>query len=69
MSTGDHSTHAELAAELRASIERLRTDIESRSDPMLEEIAHALELLLSLTAHAHEHAVTNSDRLARLERG
>jgi hypothetical protein len=68
MSIGDHTTHAELAAELRASIERLRTDIESRSDPMLEEVAHALELILGLTTHAHEHAVTNSDRLAELER-
>ncbi len=67
MTTGDHTTHAELAAELRASISRLRTDIESRSDPMLEEVAHAMELLLELTTHAHEHAVTNSDRLAQLE--
>lgn len=67
MTTGDHTTHAELAAELRASISRLRTDIASRSDPMLEEVAHAMELLLELTTHAHEHAVTNSDRLAQLE--
>jgi hypothetical protein len=67
MTAGDHTTHAELAAELAASIERLRTDVESRSDPMLEEIAHAMELILGLTTHAHEHAVTNSDRLAQLE--
>ncbi len=67
MSVGDHSTHAELAAELAASIERLRTDVESRSDPMLEEIAHAMELILGLTTHAHAHAVTNSDRLSKLE--
>ena len=67
MTSGDHTTHAQLAEELRASIERLRTDIESRSDPILEEVAHAMELLLGLTTHAHEHAVTNSDRLAQLE--
>lgn len=67
MTAGDHTTHAELAAELAASIERLRLDVEARSDPMLEEIAHALELILGLTTHAHDHAVTNSDRLAQLE--
>lgn len=68
MTTGDHTTHRELAAELAGSIERLRSDVESRSDPILEEIADALELILGLTTHAHEHAVANSERLTRLER-
>lgn len=69
MTVGDHSTHAALADELKASIARLRTDIESRSDALLEEIANAMELILQLTTHAHDHAVTNSDRLDELERG
>lgn len=67
MTSGDHTTHAQLAEELRASIERLRTDVESRTDPILEEVANAMELLLGLTTHAHEHAVTNSERLTKLE--
>lgn len=67
MTSGDHATHAQLAEELRASIERLRTDVESRTDPILEEVANAMELLLGLTTHAHEHAVTNSERLTKLE--
>lgn len=62
MTAGGHETHAELARELTASIERLRTDIESRTDPLLEEVAHALEILLRLTTHAHDHAVANSER-------
>ena len=65
MTAGGHETHAELARELTASIEKLRTDIESRSDPLLEEVAHALELLLRLTSHAHDHAVANSDRASQ----
>lgn len=67
MTVGGHETHAELARELTASIQRLRTDIESRSDPLLEEVAHALEILLQLTTHAHDHAVANSDRLTQLQ--
>lgn len=66
MTVDGHETHAELARELTASIDRLRTDIESRTDPLLEEVAHALELLLRLTTHAHDHAVANSERLTRL---
>lgn len=69
MTTGNHETHAELARELTASINRLRTDMEARSDPMLEEVANAMEVLLRLTAHAHDHALENSERLDRLERG
>ena len=65
MTVGGHETHAELARELTASIERLRSDIESRTDPLLEEVAHALELLLRLTSHAHDHAVANSERAAQ----
>ena len=58
--------HAELVAQLAGSIERLRTDIEPRSDPLLEEIADALEVILRLTTHAHDHAVENSRRLKDL---
>lgn len=68
MTEGGHETHAALARELQASIARLRTDIESRSDPLLEEVANAIELMLRLTTHAHDHAMTNGDRLSALER-
>lgn len=68
MTEGGHETHEALAQELKASIARLRTDIESRSDPLLEEVANAVELMLRLATHAHDHAVTNSDRLTALER-
>lgn len=67
MTDDDHTTHAELAAQLTASIGRLREDIESRSDPLLEEIAHAMELILRLTTHAHDHALENSTRLKALD--
>lgn len=66
MTDDDHTTHAELASQLASSIERLRGDIESRSDPILEEIADALEVILRLTSHAHDHAVANSSRLKDL---
>ncbi len=69
MTRGGHETHAELARELAASLERLRTDIESRSDPILEEVANAIDILLRLTTHAHDHALTNSTRLDELESG
>lgn len=69
MTSGNHETHAELARELTASINRLRTDIEARSDPMLEEVANAMEVLLRLTSHAHDHALQNSERLDQIERG
>ena len=69
MTAGNHETHAELARELTASINRLRTDIEARSDPMLEEVANAMEVLLRLTSHAHDHALQNSERLDQIERG
>jgi hypothetical protein len=67
MTDDDHTTHAELAAELANSIERLRRDIESRSDPILEEVANAMEVILRLTTHAHDHAVENSRRLKELD--
>jgi hypothetical protein len=67
MTDDDHTTHAELAAELAKSIERLRRDIESRSDPILEEVANAMEVILQLTTHAHDHAVENSRRLKALD--
>jgi hypothetical protein len=67
MTDDDHTTHAALAEELTSSITRLRRDIESRSDPILEEIAHAMEVILQLTTHAHDHAVDNSRRLKALD--
>lgn len=60
-------THAALTEHLRASIGRLRDDLEARSDPLLEEVAHALELLLDLASHAHEHTVDNRRRIDALE--
>jgi len=65
MTDDDHTTHAALAAELADSIKRLRLDVASRSDPILEEIAHALEL----TTHAHDHSLDNRERLRALESG
>ncbi len=67
MATEDHTTHAELASRLRESIARLRMDVEARSDAVLGEIAEALELLLSLTEHAHDHVLTNHERIRGLE--
>lgn len=65
----EHGTHATLARELADSIERLRTDVESRTDPILEELAHALDVILRLTTHVHDHAVEANARLAKLEGG
>jgi hypothetical protein len=62
----DHITHAALCEQLATSIERLRVDIESRSDPILEEIANAMDVILQITTHAHDHAVENSRRLKGL---
>lgn len=67
MTDDDHSTHAGMAEQLRAVIGRVREDIAARSDPLLEEVATALELLLDLTTHAHDHALDNRARLERLE--
>lgn len=69
MTEGDDRTHRALAAQLKESIRRLRQDIESRSDPVLEEVAKALELTLDLTTHAHDHALDNRERIAALEQG
>ncbi|HUH08480.1 MAG TPA: hypothetical protein VML96_11845 [Egibacteraceae bacterium] len=65
----EHITHQALAAQLRDSIQRLRRDVESRSDPILDEVAHALDLILEITTHAHDHAIANSRRLDVLEPG
>lgn len=67
MTDDDHITHAALAEELTSSIQRLRRDIESRSDPILEEVAHAMEVILQLTTHAHDHALENRERLKALD--
>lgn len=68
MSQQHPDTHAELIERLRDSIGRLRQNIEARSDPTLEEIAHALGLLLDLTAHTHDHTSDHRRRLETLER-
>ena len=62
-----NGTHAELARELAESIQRLNQDVESRTDPILEELAHALEVILRLTTHVHDHAVETNARLAQIE--
>lgn len=67
MTDDDHLTHSALAEQLRASITLLRQDVEARSDPVLGEIAHALDVILDLTTHAHDHALDNRDRIAVLE--
>ncbi len=67
--TTDDGSHADLAAQLRSSIARLCSDVEARSDPVLGEITHALELILRLTAHTHDHARSHGERLSALERG
>ncbi len=67
MTENDHRTHSALAEQLRESLRRLREDVEARSDPMLGEIAHALELLLELTSHAHDHTLDNRERIRALE--
>lgn len=67
MATENHTSHAELASRLRESIARLRQDVEARSDAVLGEIAQALELLLSLTEHAHDHVLSNHERIRGLE--
>ncbi|MDP9406061.1 MAG: hypothetical protein M3O86_05605 [Actinomycetota bacterium] len=61
-------SHAALTEQLRSSIARLCSDVEARSDPVLDEIAHALRLVLRLTTHTHDHARSQADRLAALER-
>ncbi len=68
MTDDDHATHGALADELVGTIARLRADLESRSDPLLTEIADAMELLLRLTTHAHDHVLDTNERLTRLER-
>lgn len=67
MTDDDHLTHSALAEQLRGSISRLRADIESRGDPILEELAHALEVVLELTTHAHDHALENRDNIRELQ--
>jgi hypothetical protein len=62
-----HLTHRELATELRATIERIKLDVEARSDPVLTEVVTALELVVEITTHAHDHALENRDRIAVLE--
>lgn len=63
----DEQTQAALIEHLRESIGRLRQDLGARSDPLLDEVAHALGLLLDLASHAHQHAVDDVRRLDALE--
>lgn len=67
MTEDDHATHRELAEQLHATLERLREDVASRSDPMLGEVVRAVELLLDIATHAHDHALDNRERIAALE--
>lgn len=63
----DHVPYGELAEQLRASIVRLREDVEARADPVLTEIACALDLIVDMATHAHEHALANHARIETLE--
>jgi hypothetical protein len=65
----DGATHADLAEQLQATISRLRTEIQARSDATLADLTDALELLLQLTTHVHDHAVATASRVEALERG
>jgi hypothetical protein len=67
MTADDQPTHGALADELRATLRRLRSDIEARSDPVLEDVTSAIELLLDIASHAHQHALENRGRIERLE--
>jgi hypothetical protein len=62
-----HHTHTELAARLRESIATIRQDVEARSDSVLAELAHALETLVEITTHAHDHALENRGRIEAIE--
>jgi hypothetical protein len=62
-----HRTHQDLAAQMRESIARIRVDVEARSDPILSEVVRALELVVEITTHAHDHALQNRERIAALE--
>ncbi len=63
----DLLTHEQLARQLRAIIARLREDVEARSDPVLEEIAQALEVLADLVTHSHDHTQDDRARIEKLE--
>ncbi|HVL99105.1 MAG TPA: hypothetical protein VM324_07420 [Egibacteraceae bacterium] len=69
MDEREPGTHAALVEQLRDSVARLRLDLEARTDPLLEEVAHALELVIELNAHVHDHALANRERIERLESG
>lgn len=63
----DYVTHGELAEKLQSSIARLREDVEARADPILTEIAYALELIVDIATHAHDYALENRARIEQLE--
>ena len=52
---------------LRVIIARLREDVEARSDPVLGQIAQALEVLADLVTHSHDHTQDNRARIEKLE--
>ncbi len=63
----DVLTHEQLTDQLRAIIARLREDVEARSDPVLGEIAQALEVIADLVTHSHDHTRDNRARIDKLE--
>ncbi|MGH8896807.1 MAG: hypothetical protein ACRDZ4_07240 [Egibacteraceae bacterium] len=65
----DRVIHRELMKQLRSSIARLREDVEARVDPGLAEIADALELIVDLVTHTHDHTLENRARIEALEAG
>jgi hypothetical protein len=59
--------YGQLTGQLRTIIARVREDVEARSDPALEEIANALEVICELVAHSHEQVMDTRARIDRLE--
>ncbi|MGH8904858.1 MAG: hypothetical protein ACRDYA_25040 [Egibacteraceae bacterium] len=67
MTPKDSVPYDELAEQLHSSIARLREDVEARTDPVLTEIARALELIVDIAIHAHDYALENRARIEELE--
>lgn len=68
MTAEDPLTHGQSVDRLQAIIAQLRHDVEARSDRTLEDIARALDIVVQLVTHTHEHALDNRARIERLER-
>ncbi|MGH8906712.1 MAG: hypothetical protein ACRD0K_09390 [Egibacteraceae bacterium] len=56
MTREDSPTCGQLLSELRSIIVRLREAVEARSDPALEEIANALDVICKLLARSWDRA-------------